>query len=108
MKMYETELTSLDLDALKEWTPEWCWPVMDLYQFSKDYYRDSDPWTFFLDLVGYNEEHYGEKMTDADFSLGYMEMDALADALKVWADRPSDAERWVDAVENFGATDEEI
>lgn len=75
-------------------------PLVDLLSWSMNYERGSiaDPWNWFLDLVGFSQEHYGERISPAfyrpsDFDgLGYVELWKLAEALTAWANDPEGCE----------------
>jgi hypothetical protein len=60
-------------------------PIRDLYDWSHNYDFPS-PYSKFLDLIGYSEEELGRELcADKSPLLGYLELDYLADALKVVA-----------------------
>ena len=58
--------------------------------------NENHPTTFakFLDLIGYSDEEYGERMADGRFG-GYLELGYLADALNCYASSPSDVLDWI-------------
>jgi hypothetical protein len=75
--------------------PEWVSGVVALANWSHscDY---PTPMTFFLDLIGYSEEHFGEKLCKGiPDHLDYLELDYLADAIKEYSARPLDVHSWV-------------
>jgi hypothetical protein len=75
-----------------------------LAEWSLNYdHKTGNPYQIFLDLIGYSEGEYGEKLFNGKFFqvLGYMEIDYLADALKEYADNPT-------AVLNFVAELQEL
>ena len=78
-----------------ESAPEWVSPLVSLWSWGLNCEPASNPWLFFLDLVGWSAENYGEAVTPAGGSLGWRELDYLADALKVYADRPRDCDDWL-------------
>lgn len=57
------------------------------------------PFTLFMDLIGYSEEHFGEALTRnypvGGWGLGYTELAYLADALAEYADNPHGVHRWL-------------
>lgn len=61
--------------------------------------RAANPFLVFLDLIGWSDEHYGTHLVLGEFrSLGYMEQDYLADALKEYANSPREVTDWIDAL----------
>lgn len=51
------------------------------------------PANVFMDLVGFSQDHMGEPfctMTQAQATLGYLEIGMLADALQEYSERPED------------------
>lgn len=69
--------------------PDGCASVQDLYSWSLNYDSGRGPFVLFLDLIGYSEEEYGETLYNMrTASLGYLELDKLADALKEYIDAP--------------------
>jgi len=72
-----------------------------LYEWGLNCNRDSNPFLVFLDLIGWSEEHYGEHLVMGSFgSLGYLELDYLADALREYANRPHEVTAWVTELMN--------
>jgi len=72
--------------------------VARLWSWSENYDYPT-PATLFLDLIGYSDEHVGEPLFDmrkVSSTLGYLEIDMLADALKEYADRPGDVMAYVE------------
>jgi len=55
------------------------------------------PFTLFMDLIGYSEEHFGEALVKdtTAVGLGYVEQSYLADAMKEYSNRPRDIEDWI-------------
>lgn len=75
-----------DLDLSYEQTYE---IVADLFSWSNNYDFPS-PASLFLDLIGYSEDHYGERLCSAGTpNLGYREHHLLGWALVAYAHRPS-------------------
>lgn len=96
-----SDVKELDLWELLETPPANCEAVANLIHWSMNYdLRTGTPYHIFLDLIGYSEEHYGEKLFTGDYSrvIGYLEADYLGDALKEYAHRPSEVEAFIDAV----------
>lgn len=88
-----------DIWTFTEDAPDYCKDVADLYHLSTNYDPGKGPFTLFLDLIGWSEENLDEPMYSlVDPSLGYLELDKLADALKEYTDRPTDVREWVDAL----------
>lgn len=62
--------------------------VDDLWSWSQNY-EFPTPASLFLDLIGYSEDEYGERLcADRMPSLGYKEHDLLGRALVAYSDRP--------------------
>ena len=75
------------------------WDVADLYSWSLNYEAGRGPFTLFLDLVGWSDEHYGETFYDlSNMSLGYVEIDKLGRALMQYAVNPHAVEQYVAAL----------
>ncbi len=68
------------------------------YEWGLNCNTNSNPFLFFLDLIGWSEENYGTRFVLNPQSLGYMELDYLGDALKEYADRPREVTEWLDAL----------
>jgi hypothetical protein len=71
--------------------------IEDLYNWGRNYDYTQNPFTFFLDLIGFSEENYGEKLVPKA-NLDYLGLDYLADALKEYVVRPGDAETFIQAL----------
>lgn len=72
--------------------------VEALAQWSTNWESQDNPFQLFLDLIGFNSEHFGGTYTTVErviSSLGYVELDYLGDALKCYAERPQDVETWL-------------
>ena len=84
---------------LEEDAPNGCEAVQDLYSWSLNYDAGKGPFTLLLDLIGWSEDEIGEPMYNlTSSSLGYVELDKLASALKEYADRPHEVRGYVDAL----------
>jgi hypothetical protein len=71
--------------------------ISGLYNWSTNYEYPT-PFTYFLDMIGYSDEMVGDNLADwskVSISLGYLELDYLADALKEYATIGQDAYRFV-------------
>jgi hypothetical protein len=71
--------------------------ICGLYSWSANY-EDYAPFRYFLDLVGYSDETFGQNLADwskVSTNLRYLELDYLADALKEYATIGEDAYRFV-------------
>ena len=66
----------------------------DLYKWGLNFDTHNNPFLLFLDLIGWNEEQYGERLGQS-VTLGYAEADYLADALKEWAENPFAVDSWL-------------
>jgi hypothetical protein len=54
------------------------------------------PFQLFLDLTGWSEDTYGERMcSEAMPQMGYVEAYKLGKALEAWADHPREVEAFV-------------
>jgi len=87
------------LSWLGEATPTYAEAVGDLYDWSSNF-DNFAPFRKFIDLIGYNEEMYGEEIAIANWerpssSLGYVELHKLAEALAEYANRPQDVFRFI-------------
>jgi len=91
-----------DVWSFVENAPDYVSDVADLWHWSTNYGAGEGPITLFLDLIGYSDEEFGQPvyaptvrlmsnaatgplardMSSWDASLGYLELDKLADALK--------------------------
>ena len=82
------------LEAEQRWGKE----TKALYEWSLNH-ENCEPFRKFLDLIGYSEDVIGSISGDwkkpSQF-LGFMELDYLADALKEYANNPSEVERFID------------
>jgi hypothetical protein len=84
---------------LEQDAPAGCAAVQDLYSWSLNYDAGRGPFTLYLDLLGWSEDHFGETMFSlSDASLGYLELEKLAAALTEYADRPHEVRAYVDAL----------
>jgi hypothetical protein len=51
------------------------------------------PFALFLDLIGWSEETYGERLcSEQQPAIGYVEASKLAQALEAWSERPREVE----------------
>jgi hypothetical protein len=90
-------MTKTQYDVI-EAAPTYAEAVARLWSWSENFDYPS-PASFFLDLIGYSDDNYGEPLTsmaDVPRRLGYLEIDMLADALKEYADRPIDVGNYID------------
>lgn len=69
-----------------------------LYEWSRNCNREGNPFTMFLDLIGWTAENYGEgqRLAPVESSYGYVELGYLADALTEYADQPHHVTAWID------------
>lgn len=71
--------------------------AQQLYSWGLNCDRDSNPFSLYLDLIGWSQDNYGEKICQTVPELGYTELCYLADALNEYATaRPRDVRGWVD------------
>jgi hypothetical protein len=60
-----------------------------LFEWSRNWAAGKGPATVFLALIGYGEEEYGEVWEmPQGVTMGYLELDYIADALKEYASDP--------------------
>lgn len=88
--------------------PEHLEAVARLWSWSSNYNWPT-PATLFIDLIGYSEEEFGERLLAGRElpSLGYLELDLLADALKQYAQRPSEVAEYVAQLDYYELNEEE-
>lgn len=83
-----------DFWSLCENAPVYAEGVASLAHWSTNYDAGRDPFSLFLDLIGFSADEIGTALyTSADhgdYGLGYLEAGKLAAALTEWADRPGD------------------
>lgn len=87
------------LSWLQEACPTYAENVGELYHWASNY-NNFSPFRKFLDLIGYNEEMYGEEIVIANwerpsFELGYVELGKLGEALTEYANRPEEVTRFI-------------
>lgn len=76
-------------------------PILALYRWSygNEFGSAYKPFHLYLDLVGWSREELGEILFRPEkhhqLHFGAIEMDYIADALKCWADRPTDSENYI-------------
>lgn len=74
-------------------------PVARLYSWTTNYSTGEGPFTAFMDLIGWSQEELGESLYNwKEPKLGYLELDMLADALKYYANSPSDVYDFVNKI----------
>lgn len=82
----------------KETTPAWAEPLARCWSWGLNCHAQGNPWYALLDLTGYSVDEYGVRIfpwSVDDWSLGWMELGYLADALTVWCERPYECGAWV-------------
>jgi len=84
--------------------PERFADISSLYEWSLNYEAGKKPYSIFLDLIGYSHEQLGVALFSGDFNqvLGYLELDYLADALKVIANYGEEAYLYASALVEAG------
>jgi len=94
-----TTQTTTDVWEFLERPNRYAQEAQDLYSWGLNCNRDSNPFTVYLDLIGWSRENYGSDLVIRDLgSLGYMELGYLADALTEYADNPREVTEWLDAL----------
>lgn len=89
--------------------PEYATAIEALYDGRLNYRDQDDPWSLFLDLIGWSHENFGRPQTSLDNvcrTLGYMELGQLANALDEYSERPTDCRSVIDQLVNGGDEDE--
>jgi hypothetical protein len=87
------------LDELIENPPVNCENVRDLYTWSTNYdYETGTPFMEYLDLIGYSDNEFGEKMNKPKFEVDYESAYQLGLALVSWSMRPEDVNNYVTAL----------
>jgi len=78
--------------------PDYAKETAALVRWSTNYnYNDEgNPLPVFLDLIGYNEEQFGESSGRQVSPLCYVELGYLGDALREYAERPQDISNWLE------------
>lgn len=86
----------------------WAEPLADLWNWGLNCDDKGNPWSAFLDLTGISADLIGcavfpwhldpVGLNGEGWSFGYMEIDYLTDALRVFANRPSECAEWVRAL----------
>lgn len=98
----------MDIWGALENPPTGCEEVADLYSWSLNYDPGKGPFALFLDMLGWSEDELGEPIYQlSSASLGYVELDKLADALKEYTERPHDVREYVDRLMRLESGDEE-
>ena len=69
--------------------------IETLYNWGQNFDNVTNPFAVFLDLVGYSDEYFGTKLA-APANNGYLELDFIADAIKEFVIRPSEAEDFIE------------
>ena len=70
--------------------------LANLVNWSMNFGHDSSPYLAFLDLIGYSLDEYGVQFYNwSEPRLGYLELDYLADALKLYASDPRGVLDWI-------------
>ena len=73
--------------------PKNCEKTAELYNWSTNYdSKLGTPFALFLDLIGYSDENYGEKINAKHFVVDYESGYAIGQALIEWSDRPHEIE----------------
>lgn len=90
------EQESKDFWSVCESAPDYADDVAHLAHWSTNYDHPT-PFAMFLDLIGFSEEEYGDRMFYGEIAgkFGYLELDLLAKALTQYADRPTDVGEFV-------------
>jgi hypothetical protein len=90
-------MPTTDIWTFTDEAPAYAERTSSLWHWSTNFDAGTGPFALYLDLIGWSDDVLGEpiyNLSTAD--LGYMELDRLADALKEYAERPTDVREWVD------------
>jgi hypothetical protein len=94
-----TSSTHSDVWEYTENAPHYVSDVSDLWHWSTNYDAGKGPFTLLLDLIGWSQDNIGETLYDLkDPSLGYVELDKLANALMQYTARPTDVMAWIEGL----------
>jgi hypothetical protein len=93
-----TETITQDFETMLDEAPDYAKETAALVRWSTNYnYNDEgNPLPLFLDLIGYNEEQFGESSGRKVSPLGFVELGYLGDALREYAERPQDIWNWLE------------
>jgi hypothetical protein len=58
-------------------------------------WQTGDVWRYFLDATGYSLDNFGDTVNPAGYSLDYVGMSKVADALQVFSRRPDDCREYM-------------
>jgi hypothetical protein len=67
-----------------------------MISWSSNYDFAKSPIACFLDMIGFSEEHFGQRMFRGG-ALGYLELDMIGWALIEYSDHPQDVEDFISA-----------
>lgn len=94
-----TDTTTTDVWTFLERPNRHAPEAQGLYWWGLNFERGNNPFLVFLDLIGWSEDNYGERLaTSRTLTLGYVELCHLGEALKEYALNPHDVTEWVDAL----------
>jgi hypothetical protein len=68
--------------------------IETVYNLAKKYDNENSPFSMFLDLIGYSDEYCGTLAPNANNE--YLELEFIADAIKEFVIRPSEAEDFIE------------
>ena len=70
--------------------------LAELVNWSMNFDHKDSPYLAFLDLIGYSQDNYGDIMYQWDTNrMGYLELNYVADALKLYTSDPSGVIDWI-------------
>ena len=94
-------MTTNKFFELCDTAPEYAADTAHLFSWCEGNYDYPAPSSLYLDLIGYSEEEHGERLTSNGWpSLGYLELNLLANALTEYATRPNDVYQFVSKLMN--------
>lgn len=82
--------------------------IVELFRWSENYTFKDSPLRVFLHLVGWIEDHFGDKDLEAVPTLGYLELDMLGQALVEYAQTGEDAHEFVSRLMEADAEPEDV
>jgi hypothetical protein len=88
--------------------PEYAESTAHLMSWCEGNYNFPAPSSLFLDMIGYSEEEHGVNLTAQKMpSLGYLEIEMLANAMTEYASRPNDVYAFVEKLMSNYTEEEE-
>jgi hypothetical protein len=100
-------MTTRALEKKLDNAPSYATNTARLIEWSRNY-ESYQPYRVFLDLIGYSVDNYGEPLTRVEeWSLGYLELDYISDALGEYIHRPADIRDFIDELTRAEMSDDD-